>query len=238
MKRFSICCVAILGLMFLARPAAAHFPWVTISDVGKVIYFFGENPADRTYKLPESIAKAKVGVVNARGKVKNVELKSVESDALVGLTSADSVRPRVTLASQITYGIFRGSRLDYYTMHQGGKLPKTLDANESKTSPLDLHARLVDTDSGVDVYVIWKGKPLANVEVHLYCDEGHEEGNAKTDEGGRVSFSDKQVEDGLNGIMVGHTAKGEAGEFHGQTYESASHYLTVTFNDPQTSAKK
>lgn len=238
MQRILICGLTAFSLLLLAQPAQAHFPWLTISADGKVVYFFGENPADRTYKLPESIAKATVSTVNAKGKSKNVELKQVEGDDFVGLTSAKSVRPGATLTSRVTYGTFRGSRLDYYTIHHGGKLPSSLDEYASKKPLLDLSARLVDTDSGVDVYVIWKGKPLADVAVRLYCDDGHEEGNAKTDESGKVSFNDKQVEDGLNGIMVGHTVKGEKGELNGQSYDSTAHYLTVTFIDPQTATKE
>lgn len=36
--------------------------------------------------------------------------------------------------------------------------------------------------------------------------------------------------------MAGHTVKDEAGELNGQAYQSAAHYLTVTFIDPQTTA--
>lgn len=50
-------------------------------------------------------------------------------------------------------------------------------------------ARLVDPDGGVDVYVPWQGKPLSGARVSLYCDEGHKEGEAETDEQGKVSFS-------------------------------------------------
>jgi hypothetical protein len=69
--------------------------------------------------------------------------------------------------------------------------------------------------------------------VTLYCAEGHDEGEAETDAERKVSFIDKQVEDGINGILVGHTVKDKAGEVSGQTYKSAAHYLTVTFSDPQ-----
>lgn len=215
------------------QTAEAHFPWIAINDKGKAIYFFGETPADRTYKLPPAIAKASVGFINKEREQKTVELKSIETEDFVGLRSAKSVRPDATLTSQITYGVYHGSRLDYYSQHCGGKLPDHRDNDTSLSKQLDLHAEFVDTDKGVDVFVLWQGKPLADAEVHLFCAEGHEEGLAKTDRHGKVSFDDKQVEDGLNGIMVGFTAQGESGKVGDQEYASVSHYLTATFLDPQ-----
>lgn len=234
MKRNLVIVSAALAFLFAARPAAAHFPWLAVNDDGKAVYFFGENPADRTYKLPASIAKAKISMVNAKGKLKKVKFEAAESDNFLGLTSVGKVPASARLVSSVTYGIYRGARLNYYSIYQGGKIPKDRSAySKSQKKRLDLTAQLVDTDSGVDVYVLWKGKPLSGVDVQLFCDDGHEEGNGTTDEAGKVSFSDKEVEDGLNGIMLGHTVKGEAGKFDGEAYQATSHFLTVTFIDPQ-----
>ncbi|MEZ6079360.1 MAG: hypothetical protein R3C56_27940 [Pirellulaceae bacterium] len=68
--------------------------------------------------------------------------------------------------------------------------------------------------------MLWDGKPLADADVQLFCAEGHEEGSAKTDANGKVSFDDKQVEAGLNGIVVDHTVKTQSGTLDGQTYDS------------------
>ena len=81
----------------------------------------------------------------------------------------------------------------------------------------------MDTDGGVDVYVLWKGKPLVNADVTLFCDDGHEEGAATTDKSGKVSSNDKEVEDGLNGILVGHSLVKDSGELKGEEYTSSSH---------------
>jgi len=233
MKRKLTFALTLLCVTLMACPAFAHFPWLAINKDGKVIYFFGEHIADQTYKLPGSISKAEVSLLANDGERKKIELASVESDDFVGLTSAEAIGAESNLVSQVTYGIYQGSRLNYYSMHCGGKMPTSPDAYKDKQAPLELAANLVNTDAGVDVYVIWKGKPLAEAEVTLFCDDGHEEGQAKTDAAGKVSFTDRQVEDGLNGIMVGHTVKGEAGQFDGKAYESAAHYLTVTFVDPE-----
>ena len=223
--------IAIVALV--TQSANAHFPWLAIDKAGKLVYFFGETPEDRTYKLPGPIAKAEIYSFDEKGKRTQVKTGAVETDKFVGLESKAKLTTSSKVESKVTFGIYNGSRLDYYTYHQPGKLPKSLDAYKATKSKLDMTVRLIDTDAGVDAYVLWKGKPLPKAKVHLFCDEGHEEGVADTDKTGKVSFTDKQVEDGLNGIMVGHTLKSEKGKVNGEEYESAAHYLTVTFTDSQ-----
>jgi len=227
--------IALVALSFAAAvsPAYAHFPWIAVNDQGNVQYFFGENPADRTYKLPGSLAKSQVELVTVTGSKEKLELDAVETDDFVGRSSSKAVDKQALLQSQATFGIYHGSRLDYYTIHRGGQLPKSREEARKYSADLELKADLVDTEHGVDAYITWRGKPLADADVLLYCEEGHEEASRKTDTHGKVSFTDKEVEDGLNGIMVGHTIPDESGSVNDKKYESASHYLTVTFNDPQ-----
>lgn len=232
-------------LLLISTSAFAHFPWLSADKDGKVNFCFGENPAEKNYKLPAPIAKAEVMCLGKDGKVAKVALKKIESDDFIGMASEVPVKANM-LMTKMTYGMYAGSRLDYYALHQAGPLPKNRDAyalkkadkkegkNAKDAKPvLDMHAQLVDTDKGVDVFIMWKGKPLADVDVQLFCEEGHEEGAAKTDKEGKVTFSDKEVEDGLNGIMVGHKLDKDKGEFGGKEYTSSSHYLTITFHDPQ-----
>lgn len=231
---------ALLAAAVCISSAQAHFPWIAIEEDGKAVYFFGENPADRTYKLPPSVAKANMDVITQGNPPRPLKLSAVETEDFVGLQSSDAVATDATLASKVTYGVYHGTRLDYYTQHCGGKLPQQRDANSSLNQTLDLHADLIDTEQGVDVFVLWQGEPLADVKVTLFCAEGHEEGSAQTDQQGKVSFDDNQVEDGLNGILVGHTSPGGAGTLGDQSYGSVSHYLTATFLDPEdfTTANK
>lgn len=222
----------------LVNSASAHFPWLVRTEDGKAAYFFGENPANRTYKLPGSIAKAEVTLWSQDAEPQKLRLKPIDEEKFVGLLSEQELPADAMCSSQVTFGVYHGSRLDYYTLHQGGRLPTRQAAYEQANAPstasaLKLNAQLVDTDTGVDVFVLWDGKPLVDADVQLFCAEGHEEGSATTDADGRVSFNDKQVEEGLNGIVVGHTVKAESGTLDGQTYDSGSHYLTVTFSDPE-----
>lgn len=214
--------------------AAAHFPWLISNQQGNAVYFFGEGLADRAYKLPPSIAEAKIFYIDDQGSTQSVDAEMVEQDDLVGLVSTESIPAGSLLASKATFGIYHGSRLDYYTLHKSGELPAQRESQQRVAQEMDLFAEAISNNNGVDLFVTWKGKPLADAEVHLYCAEGLEEGTATTDADGKVSFSDAQVEEGINAIMVGHKVK-EAGKLKDATYDNASHYLTMTFFDPKQS---
>ncbi len=228
-KTFSI--ALLLAGSTLTSAAQAHFPWLIRTPEGKAALFFGEGLADRTYKLPPSIAKAEIKRMQPGGELSVLTVTPFESSDFVGLISKEEIGADDTLVSQVTFGIYNGGKLEYYAMHQGGKFPESFSATAHEKTE-GLVAQVVDTSSGVDVYVLWHGAPLVDAEVHLYCAEGHEEGTAKTNSEGKVSFTDGQVEEGLNAIMVGHTVK-EAGNLAEKSYESASHYLTLTFVDPE-----
>jgi N-acetylneuraminic acid mutarotase len=217
-------------LSLAAQPALAHFPWLIVNEQGKPALFFGEGLTDTGYKLPETMKGAKI-LAWTGSDSKPLTLTNVDSDSFVGLVSEETVADLTALTTEVTYGIYNGNRLQYYASHIAGALPKS---KSKAAGSSDFGVQLVDTDSGVDVFVTWKGKPLSGVEVHLYCSEGHEEGTSKTNAQGKVSFSDSQVEDGLNGLMLGHTVKGDSGKFGDESFESTMHYYTVTFTDPET----
>ena len=231
--------VIIVHCLFLALPdLQAHFPWLNTSTDGKAAYFFGESLAEKTYKLPPTIAKAKVWLISDEGQSIPLDMKNVSSEKFLGLVSSEEVPPESTLASKVTYGLFGTSRLDYYTMHLGGKLPKTRKDNLLGDLKWNLQAGVVDTEDGIEVQVLWKGKPLSGTEIHLYGSDGEENGTGDLDSRGIIAFSSKQIVSGVNGIMFGHRVPGDSGVFNDQKYDSSSHYFTLTFHDPNSTAKK
>jgi len=227
--------LAMVALFFIssAKTSFAHFPWLVVNKEGKVALFFGEGLTDRNYSLPGTIAKAEI-FAHAGGKPEKLTFSEVETDDFVGLVSEKAADQNAKkFATAVTYGIYHGNCLNYYASHVAGSLPKKRSTASSDKGSKGLAAEAIDTESGVDVFITWNGKPLKDVEVHLYCSEGHEEGNATTSENGMVSFSDREVEDGLNAIMFGHTVKGDSGKIGDEEYSSSMHYFTMTFVDPE-----
>lgn len=212
----------------LGQAALAHFPWLIVNEDHRAALFFGEDMTDRTYHLPDSLTDAQLRMKSADGST-NLQLSAVETDKFVGLVSKSKVRGNAQIATNLTYGIYHGSRLNYFASHFLGKLPTDRSKQAGDPSSESLAAELVQTKLGVDVFVTFQGKPLAETEIHLYCSEGHEEAAATTNKAGKASFSGKDVEAGLNGLMFGHTAGDQSGKLDGESYQSTMYYATVTF---------
>ncbi len=221
----------------LVSTSFAHFPWLAIDAEGKVLYYFGETVAQRDYKLPEKIASAEIQAVEMDGSLKPLEMQTIDGHGFIGRQSLATVGQVKRIQSNVTYGIHGGSRLDYYTSHIPGTLPKSFDFYTSQLNDSDFQCFGIDTETGVTIRVLWKGKPQSDTEVKLFCEDGDEEANKKTNDAGEVQFSDGMVEEGLNAVLVGFTHKDEAGKLGDREYKSASHYLTMTFNDPESPVK-
>lgn len=220
--------IVCLMTSLISSTAEAHFPWLTVNQDGKAALFFGESVADQTYKLPPSIAAAKIYALSG-GKLSPLPTKSVDSDKFVGIVAETPMNDQHTLiVSKMTYGIYHGSRLNYYAMHMPGELPTTPVTIEHAKAE-GLYAELVKVEEGISVTITWDGKPLVGTEVKLYCEDGHEEGASETNAQGTATFSKKEIEKGLNGITFGVTREDEAGTLDGQDYKSAMHYATITF---------
>jgi hypothetical protein len=221
-----------LGLALVATyltlgPAAAHahFAWLATDHHGHAIYFFGESIADQTYHLPEKMAGAAVHRYTGEEK-QPIELTAVDSDSFIGRRSAEPIADSSVLLSVQPYGLYHGSMLVYHTQHITGAPDKW---NKEPLAEVALQAVLVMSDEKLVARILHHGKPLAGAKVQLFCDEGHEEGTAETNEQGEVEFTAAQVEDGLNGLLVGHVDKQAKGELEGQAYQGEANYLTVTF---------
>ncbi len=211
----------------LPNLASAHFPWLMINDEAKPVLFFGEDLSDRTYHLPKNLAAFPLKHSIGSGNTHELTMQSIESETLVGLTATESLKPEGCLFGTQIYGNYHGTKLVYFVQHFLGDDPKKW---QSPPSDFNLQAKLEPLQDGIRVSVFWDQKPLADAQVKLSCNEGHEEGSATTDASGVVTFSGEQVEDGLNAIMVGFADKDASGTFNGEPFTSTSNYLTATFN--------
>lgn len=232
MKRFLPLALASLLGTFAALPAYAHFPWLVRNDAGKAEYFFGENLADRTYHMPDSLADAAVVVLQDDGEAKPLSLVALANDDFVGRVCTETIPASASLRSEATFGIYHGTLLTYFTKYQGSveNSKDSFATAAAKDSP-KLDARVGKSVDGVDVLIIKEGKPLAAAKVSLLSSAGEKIAEAVTGDWGIASFNFDQLGPGLNAIMTGDVEK-VAGEHEGKAYESVSNYLTLTFFNP------
>lgn len=222
--------VAIFAAAFnvLSNQSSAHFPFLATNEQGDVVLFFGENLANRNYKITPAVEKAEVQRMQSDGSLSSLEMHSVESDDFKGMATQTSLKPGEAAFTQMRYGVYHGTLLDYYCVYLAS-VPTSKEPSRPLKLDLPLNAQVVSTEQGIEVSVTWQGRPLKSAKVSLSCSEGHTEAENKTDSDGKVRFTYDDVEAGLNALLIGHQVN-ESGEWKEQKYESCSHYLTVTFS--------
>ncbi|MEZ6068785.1 MAG: hypothetical protein R3C10_00665 [Pirellulales bacterium] len=228
MKRCKIMLTVIAAVVLFTGTARAHFAWLMFDNDGRVCYFFGESPADRTYHMPTALSETKVQQATA-DQSDTVALDLVDEDDYVGLRSAKPAPRSGRLRAKSVYGLYQGVMLVYHTQNNAGLDPA--DWPQAAAEDVQLQAVLTKDADGLQAKVLWEGKPLAGVDVTLYCEDGHNEGTATTNSEGIAKFDAATVEPGLNGLLVNYTDKNASGEWQGKPYKSATHILTATFDN-------
>lgn len=209
-----------LNLVLAASVAGAHFPWLTVDQDNHGLLFFSESMLERDYHLPECVEQAEVVVEEANEESTKLSLQTVESEDFQGRRSDQPVASGAKLSTQIDYGVYHGTLLCYYVMH----------ATATKEAPpaedgLKLNATPLLTEHGVNVQVTWQGEPLAGAEITMTDSQG-QQAKSKTNKRGLAKF--RSLAEGPVGFLVGHTEKNAKGTFNDESYESKSHYLTLT----------
>ena len=215
-------------VVVLSFPAIAHMPWLASDDDGHAIMWFGESPADRTYHLPPPIAQIELTNEEAG---RPLATTTIDNDSLVGIRSDSKIDAQNELVGTVTYGLYHGTKLTYHVEHLPNQDRSTWPTNRRKNAAY----QTVITPSeggGVSVMVLADGEPVKDVEVKLFCQEGHEEATAKTDIAGIVIFPKKAIEPGLNSVMANINKQDVKGEYDGQEYSSTTDILTATFVEP------
>lgn len=220
--RFALNATLCIGIGHVAQ---AHMPWLATSDDGHAMVWFGESPSERTYAMPPAIESI---VLSSDQSPHPVPTKSVTGDDFVGLRSQMPINLHQEISGTTTYGLYHGTKLTYYVEH----LPQ-VDANQWPTEPRSdgtLQSVITPHLDGVMVKVICDGKPVADQEVKLFCEDGHEEASGTTGVDGTVAFGAGDVESGLNAIVVGMTDDNAVGNYQGEAFASTTDYLTATFH--------
>lgn len=232
---------ALLSLMMLGPIANAHMAWLGTDDTQHVEFWFGESPNDRTYHMPAKVAAIQL---HTHQDDQAIVTAAVEEDELVGLRGKTVLKSDAEVSGSVTYGLYHGMKLTYHVEHLPGHDASVWPTTARKNTTLQ-SVITPAPEGGVLVSVLKDGKPVKDIEVKLYCEEGHEEDSQTTDSAGMVTFGKDVVEGGLNAVMVGITNKDATGELDGEAYTSAADYLTATFyhgssteDDASTSLKK
>ncbi|MDA8743886.1 hypothetical protein N9N28_04550 [Rubripirellula amarantea] len=228
-SRLALVAVSCLTLSYLAH---GHMPWLTTDDQGHAVMWFGESLEDRIYHMPEKVAAIQLSDGNS-----TLSTESVESDSLIGIRSQKAVASAEEVAGVVTYGLYHGTKLTYHVEHLPQTDSSTWPTQERANAPLQ-SIIIASPTGGLNVTILRDGKPAKDVEVKLYCEDGHEEAAATTDIAGIVTFKGSVVEPGLNAIVAGVTDGKNKGTLDGESYSSTTDYLTATFRIPGEASKK
>lgn len=214
------------ALCLLVNQAQAHFPWLAVDGEGRALVFFGENPDERNYHLPEALAAAKLNARVGDAAAAEVPLELLEEEDFVGRRSNEPVAKEAVLELTAEYGIYHGMLLTYFAKHLPGETIAAWEkAGPSKGLKLDVTPKAAD--EGLAIAVAWEGEPLADAGVAL-TDSTGETQEAKTDAKGIATFA--KVAPGPVSVITNQMKKGEKGELDGKAYTSVANYGTLTFN--------
>ncbi len=222
-----------LGIL-TATSVQAHMPWLASDDQGHAILWFGESPDDRTYHMPKNVAAIELQQGESKSALKT---RSVDSDSFVGMQSTSGIDAGQEVFGTVTYGLYHGTKLTYHVEH----LPQQDSTSWPTSARSDAPLQTIISPSpagGVIVTVLQNGEPLQGIDVKLFCEDGHEEAALKTDATGLVTFDAKDVETGLNAVLVSVTDGNAQGELNGEAYQSTSDFLTATFFKAGKTKKK
>jgi len=226
--------LTLAALCLLSGQAQAHFPWLAVDGEGRALVFFGENPDERNYHLPEALAAAKLNARVGDAEAAEVPLELLEEEDFVGRRSNEPVAKDAVLELTAEYGIYHGMLLTYFAKHLPGETIAAWEqAGPSKGLKLDVTPKAAD--EGLAIAVAWEGEPLADASVAL-TDSTGETQEANTDAKGIATFA--KVAPGPVSVITNQMKKGEKGEHEGKAYTSVANYGTLTFNHKTASAEK
>lgn len=231
-----------IAISVFASQAHAHFLWLK-SDApdGKpqAVLIFGESAADEAYHLPESLADVEIFCRTPNGERTALKTVKVDNDDRVGLVAPlpNAELPEVVETTR-EYGVYGDFLLTYYAKHIHAKSNDQVSAaGPSKELKLDVVPKA--TDDGLELTVLWDGKPREGVDVNVKVDGENEDVEAvklKTDADGKVTLQPEGA--GLVAVLANVHDGSQSGELKGKKYTSAAHYSSLTFPWQATAAAK
>lgn len=221
-KKFLIRPILALGGVMLSLNATAHMPYLATDQDGHAVVWFGDSPANRTYHLPEKIAG-----IDLQNSDSSIGMLAVDEDSLVGLRSEKPILGDKEISGNVTYGLYRGTKLTYHVEH----LPHD-DPSQWSDAARDndaLQSVIRSDGDGIVVSVLRQSEPMVDATVQLFSEQGEKVAEKKTDSFGLVDFGSSQLGIGLNAVVVMHENADATGQYEGETFTGATDVLTSTF---------
>jgi uncharacterized GH25 family protein len=222
-----------LCVVMIASTAEAHFIWVQVlppvanTTVPVVQLSFGETPAPGEAHLVNKVQQSKVYPLVAVGaEAKPLELAVVKQDDVASWQGSAPAKDLLGLEASCDYGVLaKGGApfwLNYYAKHLTTGWEKQTTTSRGKH--LTLEVVPTTTAAGLELLVLWNGKPLPNAKVTVDKPDNRST-DLTTNEQGVAVFREGVTS--LLAVLVSHSEP-TAGERDGKKYESIKHYSTLT----------
>lgn len=228
----SRCLTFFLLLAAVTSTAQAHFVWIQVlpgaaNQPATVQLAFGETPAPGEAHLINKIEQTKVYPLNGdKADAKPLKLAVLKQDEVASWQGSAPAKDLAGLEAVCDYGVLaKGGApfwLNYYAKHLCAGWEK------QSTTPRGKHLALevvpTQTAAGLELLVLWQGKPLPNAKVTVDKPDNRST-ELTTNAQGTAVFAENVT--GLLAVLASHSEP-TAGEHAGKKYESIKHYSTLT----------
>ena len=231
-----------LNILFLLSTASAHYLWLNLDkksgENGTANLFFegGAGPGDGKY-LDPFIERGTTWVRTIKNKkAVKLEMSVVKKPGKRWLATELKVDGPRCIDSFGKWGVYTYGKtevlLHYYAKHLDAKTTADMNAL-ARAEQLDLDVVPTFSDDGVEIQVLWKGKPAPQAKFYLRG-AGKLKKNLTTDEEGRVRFT--PLASGFYAMRATVNENDRSGTDDGKKYDIARHHSSLTFH--LTVAKK
>ena len=222
-----ICGAVSIGFVSVAE---AHFLWLkspVVEGRRQAYLFFGENPADEKYHLPEAIAKTEVWRRTADGKRAPLDAKPTSgNDERIGLVAALPDDGPCVLEATAVYGNYHGMLLTYWAKHIHAATAEALNAaGPSKELKIDVVPQ--GRGDELELAVLWEGKPLAEAAVTVTVGDAQPAEHKAGEDGKVVIRPDRE---GLVSVLANRRDAEAKGEHKGEAYAGSMNFVSLTFD--------
>ncbi|MDX1947831.1 MAG: DUF4198 domain-containing protein [Pirellulaceae bacterium] len=229
---------ASLLLALVASPALAHFVWVAVekdsSGQPTAKVWFSELAEPDVAKLLDKVTAVKVWTRQGTEKPSELKLTKQVSGELGALVSAVPAGTS-NLSAHLKYGVVTRREqtmlLHYFAKYLDGTADNLKQFGRDEGLALDVVPQLAD--GGIELQVLYQGKPVAGSDVVVLDGDGNETDH-KTAADGRVKIAGAKP--GLYSIRAKWVVM-EAGKDGDQEYPQVSNYCTLALRMPGSNVK-